>query len=416
MAEIRRLEDRSLYQPANQSQGFNVPQAPDLITPLRQSQQAQQNEMAANQQIRRDELQLQQQSDLAQMKLDQGYQVAMMERQGVLLEQKQLIEKLKVDDLLSLTKGGQVILKAGEEAYEEYATAEGAAAFYDDVAAQEQERLKYQAEEQALSVLNHKAEEVALAAAQNNAPHALTSRYQQLWGKSRRAYAVEAAKHFGSREVYSQYISNGLNSDRVIPLPNGRTLQLNKPDKTNEEYAAARAYLKDEYLLWSGLHELPRGVLATHAYPSLKEADAALSAEYEVMKADNDSITERSEARINAFNTYQKDPLFASHLLNSYALSTKDGKQIGFGGAWREIEKDIVQMADNGQDVTAFIEAFKAAPIPGDPKGRTYGELHGLKLETIRNKAYDENRKNFTNQQTAARQMYQDLRAKGLAG
>ena len=42
-------------------------------------------------------------------------------------------------------------------------------------------------------------------------------------------------------------------------------------------------------------------------------------------------------------------------------------------------------------------------PMPNDPKGRTYGDLHGVKLDVIREKAFDEERKNFRRDEEFAR-------------
>jgi hypothetical protein len=64
-------------------------------------------------------------------------------------------------------------------------------------------------------------------------------------------------------------------------------------------------------------------------------------------------------------------------------------------GAWNQLETDLLEVAASGKDITGIVNTLRTQVLPNDPKGRTYDELHGTKLNVIVAKALDEERKIF---------------------
>ena len=384
MAKMERFEDRILFTPQAQSYGFENPSAPDLITPLRQNQRAQEQEA-------------------------QNFANARKEQQAArerALQQKQVIEQNKLQSLIALTDTGQSLLETGAEVFNEWHGAQGASLFYQDLEGQEEARARYRAEQAEYSLLDNQAENVSLQAQKEGAGFNITQRYAQLWGRAKRKYAEAAARHFGSKEVYQGFVEEMLQSDEVVQLPNGDAIPINKPRKTDQEFAAVRAYIRDRYMQETGMHHMPTGVLAEHAFPSMHSIDAKITANYEKTRADALSVDRQSEVLNDLIANYKTDPYALSHTLNQLAITTKDGKALGYAGAWNFLRTELVQAADNGTDISGIIANVKDDPIPNDPKGRTWGQLHGMKLDRILDESYKEQRTNFNDRQTEARIQY----------
>ena len=175
---------------------------------------------------------------------------------------------------------------------------------------------------------------------------------------------------------------------------------------SNTEFAAARSYVKDKYMQENGLIPMINrnpGLYAEKFMPGIDKADRKLAARFEKEQADNDGINVRASELNSLVDNFSTDPLALSHYLNQVSTTTKDGKRIGMRGAWNQLETDLLQFADTGKDITVMISRLKQMPMPNDPKGRTYGELHGVKLDVIREKALDEERKNFRRDEEFAR-------------
>ena len=253
-------------------------------------------------------------------------------------------------------------------------------------------------------MLDNEAEKLALESARNDAPPEVVSSYNQLWGRGRRAYEEQAAKYYGDSERFTEYFEQALESDAVIQLPDGTEFALNNIT-TNTQFAAARSYVKDMYMQENGLVPMINrnpGLYAEKFMPGIDKADRKLAARFEKEQADNDGINVRATELNSLVENFSTDPLALSHYLNQVSTTTKDGKRIGMRGAWNQLETDLVNFADTGKDISVLISRLKQMPMPNDPKGRTYGDLHGVKLDLIREKAFDEDRKNFRRDQEMA--------------
>jgi hypothetical protein len=376
MAKIQRFDDKVLYQPQTRAQGFSMPSAPDLTSQLRQNQQAMLQE---------------QKSQAAANKLD-------MDRRGQILKANKLVEDMGAKNLLALTEGGRKFLEGGVEAFGQYQEEEAASAFVRDLEAQADAREEYEAEQRQFSALDNEAEKLALEAQRNNAPQEVVSSYGQLWGRGRRQYEQLATEHFGNPEMFSQFVQDKLQSEDTIKLPDGNEIALNKPNKTNTEFAAVRSAIKDMYMEENGLNAIINrrpGLAASKLMPGILQAERKISAEYEKQRADDESFATRSNELNTLVSNHSSDPLALSHYLNIVSTTTRGGKNLGMRGAWNQLETDLLEVAASGKDITGIVNTLRTQVLPNDPKGRTYDELHGTKLNVIVAKALDEERKIF---------------------
>ena len=383
MAKIERFSEQVIYKPQTQAQGFVRPTAPDLISPLRQNQQAMAQE---------------QKSVAKRNELD-------FKRQAEILKVNKLVEDLGAKNLLALTESGRQLLEAGVEQYGQMQEENAVSLFLSDVEARNEAAAEYQTSQAEFSMLDNEAEKLALESARNDAPPEVVSSYNQLWGRGRRAYEEQAAKYYGDSERFTEYFENALQSDEEVELPDGNKFALNNIT-SNTEFAAARSYVKDKYMQENGLIPMINrnpGLYAEKFMPGIDKADRKLAARFEKEQADNDGINVRASELNSLVDNFSTDPLALSHYLNQVSTTTKDGKRIGMRGAWNQLETDLLQFADTGKDITVMISRLKQMPMPNDPKGRTYGELHGVKLDVIREKALDEERKNFRRDEEFAR-------------
>ena len=286
-----------------------MPSAPDLITPLRQNQQAMAQELK---------------DQAAMNKLD-------FERRSQILKANRVIEELGAKDLLAITEGGKKLLDAGVEVYGQFQEDQAAAFFMQDVEAQEAAKAEYQLQQQELSLLDNEAEKVALQASRENAPFETVSRYNQLWGRGKREYERQAAEFYGDEENVSAFFAQKLQSDETIELEDGTPIQLNNP-RNNAEAAAVREYLVDSYVQENGLQAMINnnpGLMADKFMPGLMRAKRKLAAEYEKVSADNQSFETQTVELNSLISNAKTDPLALSHYLNIISNTTKDGKRLG---------------------------------------------------------------------------------------
>lgn len=364
MSKLQRLEERILFEPTARDQGFIAPSAPDLITPLRQSQQAQLDEQRAHAQARQDE----------------------MRRQGELLKFQETAEKFKLKGLLSLAKGGQELLSAAEDARIKRVDASATALFYNDLQERSNAVARYQQDEGIRSALDAGAEGLAQEAQNNGASNFVVRRLQNLHGRKRAIYENLLLKH--SVQGYSSFIEDRLRSDEKITLPNGEEIALNDPNKTEAQYAVIQAHLREEWMEINGLGQIDSDRVAAEAFPGFTETERKLNSQFAKQAADNASVqTQAEETEQLDINLKNGNPYALQHYLNRVATTTVNGKPIGFAGAWRRLRETLVARAAEGEDVGPLIAQLQALPIPGDKKGRTYGQLY---TKTQFNKIIDE--------------------------
>ena len=313
MAKIERFSEQVIYKPQTQAQGFAKPSAPDLISPLRQNQQA----MAQEQKSIANANQLE------------------FKRQAEILKANKLVEDLGAANLLALTTGGRKLLEAGVEQFGQMQEENAVSMFINDVEARKEAAANYQTEQGEFSVLDNEAEKLALESARNAAPPEVVSSYNQLWGRGRRAYEEQAAKYYGDAERFTEYFNEKMQSDDRIQLPDGTEFALNEVD-SNTKYAAARSYIKDLYMQENGLVPLINrnpGLYAEKFLPGIDKADRKLASKFEKELADNDGLNVRASELNSLVDNFRTDPFALSYYLNQVSTTTKDGKRLGMRGA-----------------------------------------------------------------------------------
>ncbi len=148
---------------------------------------------------------------------------------------------------------------------------------------------------------------------------------------------------------------------------------------TSEDYAAARALAQKEFYKEAGLTGLNPQFLAQKVYPVITDSNAAAMRQWSKTFAIEDSDKTRDEQKA-AFLATKDIPTFLGTVRNTV---NAQGKPLGYKGAWDEFDSMLVELRKAGLISDADIENMKRQPIPGDPKGRTYGELHEAKFENI---------------------------------
>ena len=165
--------------------------------------------------------------------------------------------------------------------------------------------------------------------------------------------------------------------------------------ESSAEYAAARAEVQKEFFQNAGLSGVKPQFLAKNVYPQIMKADLSAVAKWKQRFAIDDSAETRDElsASFSATNDV------SSYL--SAARNTVDGQgnPLGYKGAWDEFDKMIVEQRSAGLLSDNDIESMKNQPIPGDAKGRTYGQLHASKFENIQRQVDAQQRTDWNNSQ-----------------
>ena len=80
---------------------------------------------------------------------------------------------------------------------------------------------------------------------------------------------------------------------------------------------------------------------------------------------------------------------------------------LGFSGAWSLFERSVTDAVAAGDFSESDIVAMENQLIPGDAKGRTYGELYGARFGKIRRQAAAQRRKDWNNSEIDRRQEFE---------
>lgn len=125
---------------------------------------------------------------------------------------------------------------------------------------------------------------------------------------------------------------------------------------------------------------LSNNFLLDKVFPQMGQQDARLH-----KKFSNQILGEQSfNAQTEAFTTFENSG-DVNTLLKSVAITTDgQGNPLGYSGAWNQLTNHLSEGITNGKYSETDIVSMESQPIPGDPKGRTYGELHGNKFRTAR--------------------------------
>ncbi len=206
-------------------------------------------------------------------------------------------------------------------------------------------------------------------------------------GKATTHYEVGRRQGFASAAVanFDNYV------DQRVPPQNYNT---------SADYAAARALAQKEFYKEAGMTGLKPQFLAQNVYPVITDSNAAAMRQWNQTFAIEDSYKTRVEQKA-AFAATKDIPSFLGVVRNTV---NSQGKPLGYKGAWDEFDSMMVELRTAGLISDADIENMKRQPIPGDPKGRTYGQLHEAKFENIQRQV-DAQQITDWNRNQAGRQM-----------
>lgn len=177
----------------------------------------------------------------------------------------------------------------------------------------------------------------------------------------------------------------------------------NQQFNSSAEYSAALAEVRKKFYKEAGLTGLDPKFLASSVYPQLQRADATSMRKWQKQFAQDDSFERQSEAKATLSAT--KD--VSSFLSATRSTVGKDGMPLGFSGAWSLFERSVTDAVAAGDFSESDIVAMENQLIPGDAKGRTYGELYSARFGKIRRQAAAQRRQDWNNSETDRRQEFE---------
>jgi len=148
------------------------------------------------------------------------------------------------------------------------------------------------------------------------------------------------------------------------------------------DYATARALATKQFVKAAGLGGVKPQFLAEKVYPAIMKADDAAMTKWSKAFAQEDSAM-----RVDEMSAALGADLDVAAFLSGVRTTVDgSGNPRGYKGAWSEFDRTMTEMRTAGMLSDGDIEQMKNQPIPGDPKGRTYGQLHEAKFLNIERK------------------------------
>lgn len=272
-----------------------------------------------------------------------------------------------------------------QEEENERAEARGALAFSRDKMAREAAAAQYDAQSEELDKRGAVTREAAMTAQKADAPFEVVEGLSKLSGFERKGYAIAMAKSAG--QSWTAFAMQRLKEDDTeIQLPDGSVIAVNALQKNPAQHAAVLGYLKEEWMISSGMTQLSNGILAKHALPGIDSADEALMKAHRRQYAVNQSFHDIQEAT-NGFD--ESDPSTFHHLLHTLARSVDvNGTPLGYAGAWKKLETILVERQGAGQEID--VDFIRGMQVPGEKEGVTYGTKFKSKLEGLERKLREE--------------------------
>ena len=172
---------------------------------------------------------------------------------------------------------------------------------------------------------------------------------------------------------------------------------------SSAEYAAALSEVRQEFYIKAGLAGLRPEFLVNNVYKQLIKDDAAMMRKWQKRFSIDDSFKRQAQASTTLLTT--KDiPSFLDATRNTV---DKNGQPLGYSGAWALYEKELTDGIAAGKYSEGDLVAMEGQLIPGDPKGRTYGELYATRFGKIRRQAAAQRRQDWENEETDRRQEFE---------
>ena len=165
-------------------------------------------------------------------------------------------------------------------------------------------------------------------------------------------------------------------------------------------YLAARRLARKEFMKRAGLSNVKPQFLASTIYPQMVKTDSRALSSWSKTNRVNDSAISQDEA----YKLFSADLDVTAVLDATRNTVDKNGNPLGYGGAWDLFNVRVTELRQAGMLSATDVENMKNQPIPGDAKGRTYGEHHAAKFNLIERQVAAEARKIF-NESEAQREV-----------
>jgi hypothetical protein len=170
------------------------------------------------------------------------------------------------------------------------------------------------------------------------------------------------------------------------------------PDRAS--YISALRQETKEWLKRNNVLGLPPQFLASTIYPKMLEAQARAVTAWSKQNNIDDSVMRQDDAAKNL----ELDLDIAAFLNATRNTLDRNGNPLGYGGAWDLFNVRVTELRQAGMLSATDVEDMKKQLIPGDPKGRTYGEHHPAKFNLIERQVAAEARQIF-NESEAQREV-----------
>lgn len=165
-------------------------------------------------------------------------------------------------------------------------------------------------------------------------------------------------------------------------------------------YLAARRLARKEFMKRAGLSNVKPQFLASTIYPQMVKTDSRALSSWSNTNRVNDSAISQDEA----YKLFSADLDVTAVLDATRNTVDKNGNPLRYGGAWDLFSVRLTELRQAGMLSATDVENMKKQLIPGDPKGRTYGEHHAAKFNLIERQVAAEARQIF-NESEAQREV-----------
>jgi murein DD-endopeptidase MepM/ murein hydrolase activator NlpD len=292
----------------------------------------------------------------------------------------------------------------GYKMYDENAKEQALAEFNVDQGAQQEALARYQPLETTLDAVNSAHDQQALEAQKAGAPIEITEKMKSIGGRKGYWYKILAAEEAG-KNLKTWIQEQETNNTTVVEFE-GKKLAINDPRWDPAERAGLRRQLEVQFQKSRGLDQVNPGLLAKYYMPGANKAHSELM-------SDSRKQFGIDKSRVNrdlALAKFAQDNNLSQALLALASTVDENGKPLGFGGAWRDIKKNISDMSNAGTLSPTALDNMKGQTDP--ETGMLYGERFRTQFALMEEELDSEKRKNFAdNEAEITMQKKQDLDA-----
>ena len=183
--------------------------------------------------------------------------------------------------------------------------------------------------------------------------------------------------------------------NQYVPFVEGYVRQQNP--RNAQELAVAQAEARQQFWARASIDRsaLSNNFLLSKMFPMMTRMDNSLSKQFTNQITSDQSFATQTEAA----STFSTTNDVATYLGTVAATTDSSGNVLGYRGAWKNFGAMLSEGIQSGTFSEADVANMRNQPIPGDPKGRTYGELHGVHFDKAEKLAGDARRSAYRESQ-----------------